>query len=120
MKTPTLLSLIIRGFLIICLIDLVLIGTVAGISWWTAWTDLDQFKSAIQVAGLVVIGLGLLGIKGRQDPSRSFENQSSLSASQMDNWDRTQQTLSDLAERYWFPLVMFFAGGVGLLIGWLL
>ena len=107
----------LRGFLIISLIDLVLIAVVAGIGWWTGWTDQDNFKTAIQVAGLVVIGLGLLGIKGNQGMSRSFEYQSSMSVSDKDSWERT---LLDLAQSYSFMLIMFIAGGVCLLIGWLM
>lgn len=120
MKKKKLLTVVLRGFLIISSIDLVLIAVVAGIGWWTGWTDLDKFKTAIQVAGLVVIGLGLLGIKGNQDKNRSFENQASMSESKKDSWERIQHTLHDLAQKFSFLLVMFIAGGVCLLIGWLM
>jgi hypothetical protein len=119
-KERTLLSLIIRGFLIIVLIDLVVIAVVAGIGWWTGWTESDRFKDAIQIAGLLVIGLGLLGIKGNLDVSRSFEYQYSMSVSPKSSWERTQQTLFDLAQSYAFMVIMFFAGGVCLVIGWLM
>lgn len=120
MKKRTLLSLIIRGFLITALIDLVIIAIVTGIGFWAGWTELDDFQMAIQVAGLLVIGIGLLGIKGNLDISRSFEYQYSMSVSEKDSWERTQQTLFDLAQSYSFMLVMFIAGGVCLVIGFLM
>ena len=114
MKKKKLLTIVLRGFLVISLIDLVLIAVVAGIGWWTGWTDQDNFKTAIQVAGLVVIGLGLLGIKGNPDIDRSFEHNQSRPVSDKDSWERT---LLDLAQSYSFMLIMFIAGGVCLLIG---
>ena len=119
-KERTLLSLIIRGFLIIVLIDLVVIAVVAGIGWWAGWTESDSFKDAIQIAGLLGIGLGLLGVKGNLDVSRSFEYQYSMSVSHDSSWERTQRTLFDLAQSYAFMLIMFIAGGVCLVIGWLM
>ena len=120
MKERTPLSLLLRGFLFIVLVVLTVVAAVAGIGWWTGWTELDDFQNAIQVAGLLVMGLGLLGIKGNLDMSRSFEYQYSMSVSNKDSWERTQQTLLDLAQSYSFMLIMFIAGGVCLLIGWLL
>lgn len=111
---------VLRGFLFVILIDLVVIAIVAGVGWWTGWTDIEDFRKAIQMAGLLVIGLGLLGIKGNLDISRSFEYQYSMSVSRDDSWKRTQQTLLDLARSYSFLLIMFIAGGICLLIGWLL
>lgn len=120
MKERTPLSLLLRGFLFIVLVVLTVVAAVAGIGWWTGWTELDDFQNAIQVAGLLVMGLGLLGMKGNLDMSRSFEYQYSMSVSQKDSWERIQQTLLDLAQSYSFMLIMFIAGGVCLLIGWLL
>lgn len=120
MKKRTLLSLIIRGFLITASIDLVVIAVVTGIGWWSGWTEIKDFQTAIQIAGMLVIGLGLLGVKGNLDLGRSFEYQYSMSVTKDDSWERTQRTLFDLAQSYSFMLVMFIAGGVCLLIGWLM
>lgn len=120
MKERTPLSLLLRGFFLIVLVDLVVVAAVAGIGWLTGWTELDDFQNAIQVAGLLVMALGLLGIKGNLDMSRSFEYQYSMSVSKKEGWERTQQTLLDLAQSYSFMLIMFVAGGVCLVIGWLL
>ncbi|HDD55543.1 MAG TPA: hypothetical protein ENG59_04815 [Chloroflexi bacterium] len=120
MKERTPLSLLLRGFLFVVLVDLIVVAMVTGIGWWTGWTELDDFQYAIQVAGLLVMGLGLLGIKGNLDMSRSFEYQFSMSVIKEASWERIQQTLLDLAQSYSFMLIMFIAGGVCLLIGWLL
>lgn len=119
-KRRTPLSLLLRGFFFVVLVDLVVVAAVAGIGWWTGWTELDDFQNAIQVAGLLVMGLGLLGVKGNLDMSRSFEYQYSMSVTKEKSWERTQQTLIDLAQSFSFLLIMFIAGGVCLLIGWLL
>ena len=120
MKKKSLLRLVVRGFLLVCLIDLVLIGVVVGISWWTGWTEMDDFQRAIQIAGLLVIGIGLLGLKGNLDISRSLENQYGMSVSNESSWERTQRTLADLAQSYALLLILFFAGSVCVVIGWLL
>ena len=120
MKKKRPLSLVIRGFLFIVLVDLVVIAIIAIIGWWSGWTDIEDFQKAIYIAGMLVVGLGLLGIKGNLDMSRSFEYQYSMSVTKDDSWKRTQQTLLDLAQSYSFMLIMFIAGGVCLLIGWLM
>ena len=120
MKNKRPLALVIRGFLFIVLVDLVVIALIAMIGWWAGWTDIADFQKAIYIAGMLVIGLGLLGIKGNLDVSRSFEYQYSMSVTKEDSWERTQQTLLDLAQSYSFMLIMFIAGGVCLLIGWLM
>lgn len=119
-KTP--LSLVIRGFLIIVLVDLIVIAAVAGIGWWIGWTELDDFQKAIQVAGLLVMGLGLFGIKGNPDLKlkRSSIHHSKKSASKPKSLQRTQRSVFDLARSYSFLLIMFIAAGVCLLIGWLM
>jgi hypothetical protein len=114
------LSLLFRGTLIVLAIDLGLIAIVALIGRWSGWTNLEDFKRAIQIAGFLVIGLGLMGIKGNLDMSRSFEYQYSMSVTKDDSWQRTQQTLIDLARCYAFTLVMTIAGIISLLIGWFL
>ncbi len=120
MKTRTFLSQIVRIIIIVIVVDLVIIAIVAGIGWWAGWQSQEEFKGAIQLAGILVIGIGFLGIKGNRDRTRSFEYQSSRSTTQNSSWERTQQTLVDFVQRYIFMLVMFVAGVVCLAIGWLL
>jgi hypothetical protein len=120
MKGNRPLSLLLRGFLFVVVVDLVVIAVVAGIGWWSGWTELAEFQKAIQMAGLLVMGLGLLGVKGNLDMSRSFEYQYSMSVTRDESWKRTQQTLLDLAQSYAFMLIMSFAGVVCLVIGWLM
>ena len=122
MKEKTPLSLVIRGFLIIVLVDLIVIAAVASIGWWIGWTELDDFQTAIQVAGLLVLGLGLFGIKGNPDLKLkpSSEHHYSRSASNPNSLERTQRTVFDLVQSYSFMLIMFVAAVVCLLIGWLM
>jgi hypothetical protein len=120
MKSKTPLSQLIRLFGFVFLIDLVVIAIVAGIGWWAGWQSQEGFKGAIQLAGILVIGIGFLGIKGNRDGTRSFKYQSSRSTTRKSSWERTQQYLVDFAQSYSFMLVMFVAGAVCLAIGWLM
>jgi len=120
MKTRTLLSQIIRIILIVIVIDLVIIAFVASIGWWAGWQIQEKFKVAIQIAGIFLVGTGFLGIKGNWEKARSFKYQSSRSTTKKSSWERTQNTLVDIAQRYSFMLVMFVAGAVCLAIGWLM
>ena len=117
MKGKRPLSLVLRGFLFIVLVDLVVIAGVAGIGWWTGWTELDNFQKAIQWAGILVLGFGLLGLIGNLRLLGGSDEQSSRSGSGMEK-GQAEQTLLGLARRYSLTLIMFIAGIVCLLIGW--
>ncbi len=102
---------------------LVLVGValvVAFIGWRMDWETLLDYCQGLQFAGLLVIGIGLLGIRGNWEVTRSFGYQYSMSTTQQSSTQRTQQILSDFVQSYTFMLVMFIAGGLSLLIGWLL
>jgi uncharacterized membrane protein len=105
---------------VVMLIDLILIGLVVLIGWWAGWQTEDEFKNAIQIAGVLVIGIGFMGIKGNWDVTRSFDYQYSMSTSQKSSLERTQQNLLDIAKSYAFMLSAFTAGGICLVIGWLM
>jgi predicted permease len=120
-KNPrSLLSKTLRIFTVVVVIVLVTVAIIAGIGWWAGWRTEGKFKTAIQVAGLVLIGVGFLGIKGNRDMTRSFEYQYGMSVTKDDSWKRTQHSLKDFAQSYSFLLVMFFAGGLCMVIGWLM
>jgi len=119
MKEMT-LSLVIRGFLLIVLIDLVLIAAVAGIGWWTGWTELAYFQRAIQVAGLLVIALGFLGLIGKRNQLDYPENQERPTEASHGSRDLPRQRILGISGGYSFLLVMFMAGLVCLIIGWLM
>jgi hypothetical protein len=120
-KNPrSLLSQTLRIFTVVVVIVLVTVAIIAGIGWWAGWRTEGKFKTAIQVAGLVLIGVGFLGIKGNRDMTRSFEYQYGMSVTKDDSWKRTQHSLKDFAQSYSFLLVMFFAGGLCMVIGWLM
>jgi len=120
MKNRSLLSQILRIFAVVVIIVLVTVAIIAGIGWWAGWQSEEKFKTAIQVAGMVLIGIGFLGIKGNWDMTRSFEYQYSMSVTKDDSWKRTQQSLQDFAQSYSFLLIMFAAGGLCMIIGMLM
>ena len=120
MKSRTPLSQLIRLFGFVFLIDLVVIAIVAGIGWWAGWQSQEGFKGAIQLAGMLVIGIGFLGVIGNRVSTRSLKHHSSRSNAQESSRERTQKNLVDFAQSYGFMLVMFVAGAVCLAIGWLM
>jgi len=120
MKPRSLLSQILRIFAVVIVIVLVTVAIIAGIGWWAGWQTEEKFKTAIQIAGLILIGVSLLGIKGNQDLPRNFKDQNSMSVSKDDSWRRTQHSLMNFAKSYSFLLIMFFAGGLCIVIGWLM
>ena len=113
-------KVLFRGLGIVFLIEFAVVAIIALISWQAGWSSQDNFKEAIQIAGMVQIGIGFLGIKGNWEITRSFEYQYSMSTTSKDSWERTQQNLVDFAQSYAFMLVMFVAGALSLAIGWLL
>jgi len=104
----------------VVVIVLVTIAIIAGIGWWAGWRTEGKFKTAIQIAGFILIGVGFLGIKGNRDMTRSFEYPNSMSVTKDDRWERTHQSLKDFAQSYSYLLIMFFTGGLCLVIGWLM
>lgn len=120
MKIQKTTALLIRIVGIILLIEIVVVAIIALIGWRAGWQNIKEFKVAIQIAGIFQIGIGFMGIKGNWDATRSFEYQDSRSATSKNSWERTQQNLVDFAQSYVFMLTMFAAGGLSLIIGWLL
>ena len=119
MKSRTPLFQLIRFFGFVFLIDLAVIAIIAGIGWWAGWQTQDKFKYAIQIAGILVIGMGFLGVNRNRVGTRSFENQPSMST-QESRLERTRKILRDFTQSYIFMLVMFVAGAVCLAIAWLM
>ena len=120
MKPKIRLNLLTRLGGIVLLIEVGVIALVALIGWRAGWRTLAEFRNAMFLAGILEIGVGFIGLKGNWEGTRSFENQYSLSATEKSSWEWTQQTLVDFAQSYGFMLIMFFAGGLSLIIGWLL
>ena len=99
------------------LIDLGLLVVVILIGRFAGWSTPGEYASALQMAGILAIGLGLLGIKGTWDSTRSFQYQYSLSVTSSDSWERTKQTAFDFLQTYMFLVVMFLVGLVSLILG---
>ena len=120
MNRQTISGVIVRFFGLVVAIELVVLIIILILGWRMGWSSMDQYSEGLQIAGMLIIGLGLFGIKGNWESMRSFEYQYSMSASEQSSLQRTQQTLSDIAESYRFMLLMFFVGGICIIIGWLL
>lgn len=97
-----------------------IVGIVAVIGWRIEWKTLAEYGQGLQLGGMFVIGIGLLGIRGNWEITRSFGYQYSMSTTQENSTQRTQRILGDFVQSYKFMLVMFMSGGLSLLIGWLL
>ena len=120
MKKQSITAQIIKLFLIVIGIVLGVVALILVIGWWQGWTTEDKFQTAIQIAGMLILGVGLLGIKGSWDGTRNFQYQYSMSASKQSSWERVQQNLIDFSQSYAFMLVCLAAGLICLAIGWLM
>ena len=114
------LSQIIKLSARIFLLVLLVVAIILAIGWWQGWQTEEKFQSAIQIAGILILGIGLLGIKGSWDGTRNFQYQYSMSASRQSSWERVQQNLIDFSQSYAFMLVCLGAGLICLAIGWLM
>ncbi len=102
MKKESILSVTLRYFGLVILGELIIAGIIWFIGRRGGWQTLDEYANALQIAGILAIGLGLFGIKGNWEATRGFEYQYSLSASEQNSLQRPQQILFDIAESYRF------------------
>jgi hypothetical protein len=114
-----LMKVIARFLAIVLLTQLGLSLVVAAIGWRQGWTTVTEYANGLQLGGLLVIGIGLLGIRGNWEVTRSFGYQYSMSTTEQSGLQRTQRILGDFIQSYAFMLVMFLAGGLSLMLGWL-
>ena len=106
------------GIVLLALVGIAII--VALIGWRLGWETLAEYSRGLQLGGMFVVGTGLLGIRGNWEVTRSFGYQYSMSTTQENSTQRTQRILGDFLQSYQFMLVMFLAGGLSLLLGWIL
>ena len=114
------LSPLIRGFLLVMLIDLVVIALITMLGWWLAWMYLESFQRAIWLAGTLVIGIGLVPLLRDLLLRRRSHLEDGRSQPLAENGDQTSESLQSWLMRHAFPVVFITAGGVCLLIGFLL
>lgn len=119
-SSPSLLKLIGRFIGIVFFVMLGIAVVVALIGWRMGWASLAEYSQGLQLGGMFVVGIGLLGIKGNWEVTRSFGYQYSMSTTDQSSTQRTQRMLSDFLQSYQFMLVMLFSGSLSLLIGWIL
>ena len=110
------IKLAVRVFLVVLLV----VAIILAIGWWQGWQTEGEFQDAVQIAGILLFGIGLLGVKGSWDGTRNFQYLYSMSASKQSSWERVQQNLIDFSQSFAFLLVCFGAGTICLVIGWLM
>ena len=106
------------GIVFLALLGIAII--VAVIGWRMEWKTLAEYGQGLQLGGMFVVGIGLLGIRGNWEVTRSFGYQYSMSTTEENSTQRMQRILGDFLQSYQFMLVMFLAGGLSLWLGWLL
>ena len=119
MKNTGLIKFLMRTAGLGLLIEIAIVAILLLIGWRQRWV-LEGYREGFQYTGLLTIGVGLFGIKGNWDTTRSFSYQYSTSVIDQSNWERTQQNIVDFALAFSFMLLMLIVGGLNLLIGWLL
>ena len=119
MRKRTLSSQILRMLGFVILLDLIVVLIIVAIGWQAGWQTPREFHRAIQYAGILVIGIGFLGIKGNWKRIRPDDNKSSKSFAIKEDWVGLQPSLADYAQSYAFMIVMLLAGGLCLIIGWM-
>ena len=120
MNSQSILKALVRFGGVVILVECLVLVLVGLIGWRVGWRTLAEYREGLQFAGILVIGIGLIGIKGHWDATRSFEYQYSLSAGEQSSWERVQLTLVDFMQSYVFLLVSLAVGGLAILIGSLL
>ncbi len=119
MRKRTLSSQILRILGFVILLDLIVVLIIVAIGWQAGWQTPREFHRAIQYAGILVIGISFLGVKGNWKRTRPDDNKSSKSFAIKEDWVGLQPSLADYAQSYAFMIVMLLAGGLCLIIGWM-
>jgi hypothetical protein len=120
MKDRSPLSLLIRGFLLVMLIDLAAIAVVAMLGWWSGWIYLEAFQRAIQLAGILVIAIGAVGLVVNLSQERAQNPGSLPTHSPTDGGEPAPKPPGIWWSRYGFTVIFVAAGCVCLLIAVLL
>lgn len=115
-----LLKLVGRYLGIALLVQLAVDVIILLLGWRQGWTSLSEYSNALQLGGMFVVGIGLLGIRGNWESTRSFGYQYSMSTTVQNSTQRIQHNLMDFAQSYAFLITMLLSGGISLLFGWFL
>ena len=104
----------VRNILIIVVVILIACALV----WWVAdWSSLYQYGTALIIAGILTVVIGLMGISGGIQSTRSFNYQQAESAGLETGAERAEDARRNFAEVYDFLIVMGSAGAISIVIG---
>lgn len=120
MKNRSPLSLLIRGFVLVALIDLAVIAIVAMLGWWSGWIYLEDFQRAINLAGILVIASGFVGLLVNLRQNHLSDNGGNQIKPIEESAGQISAAFQAWLKKYALTVVFFIAGGVCLLIGILL
>ena len=96
---------------------LILVGVVG---WFLGWGSVTEYGEGLLWAGILVIGFGMLGIRGEWEATRSFPYQYSMSVTDQPGWERAKQVVEEGMQSHWFLVETLTAGGICILIGMLI
>jgi len=120
MKDRSPLSLLIRGFVLVALIDLAVIAIVALLGWWSGWIYLEDFQRAINLAGILVIAAGFVGLLLKLFQTHLLANGDDQIEPPGESAGQASAPFPAWLKKHAFTVIFFVAGVVCLLIGILL
>jgi hypothetical protein len=92
---------------------------VGVVGWLLGWGSVAQYGEGLVWAGIVVIGFGLMGIRGEWEATRGFPYQYSMSVTDQPGWERAKQVVEEGMQSHGFMIGLLVAGGLCILLGWL-
>jgi hypothetical protein len=103
----------------VAVIDLAILVIVGAICWAFGWRTAQAYGTALLVAGVAIVGAGLLGMYGGMGRVRSFTYQHSMSAS-TDGLQRARESVRTSERAYAFVIEMGLIALGPLVVGWLI
>jgi len=112
MKRDNVLLRLLRSVVIIDLVAVVAVGLAC---WFGGWRTLYQYGAGLTLAGIVIIGLGILFVTMAWQGSRSFHQLYGESMSEDSMVERVKRTQRYLLRNY-ASLIQLTAAGLVLLV----
>ncbi len=102
------------------LIEVVLFGATGLVCWYFQWRTLASYSDGLLIAGLIVIGFGVMSVFGANRLNGDVRYQYTQSVMPGSLHERTQQNMASLSASMDFSVLAMIVGAVPLLAGFLL